>query len=221
MEELRVLEAGAYRDFRRAGFGASWRQTEVEELWLEQGFEAQAAWRWGREGGFPGALDAGAALCAWTRGVPGTTTRGAGQAFGMRWSPFPGIRAGAMARGLPLGPGKLLDRGGLEAGWAGQGTVWQWGLEARTSRGGGAPGQALRLDFRKAGPADWSALAALSLRPHPALEAAVGLAAAPFRASLGVRLSWAGTDYHQAWRHHRYLGAGWLASLGFARGPAD
>ena len=120
-----------------------------------------------------------------------------------------------------------LRRQGRESAWEGEGAVWQWGLEARTfrggrgTRGGGGIGQTLRLDFRKAGPADWSALAALALRPHPALEAAAGLAAAPFRASLGLRLSWSGTEFHQAWRHHRYLGAGWLASLGFGRDPEN
>jgi hypothetical protein len=124
-----------------------------------------------------------------------------------------------MARGLPLDFGTLLDREGRESAWEGQGAVWQWGLEVRSFRGGAGTGQALRLDFRKSGPADWCALAALALRPHPALEAAAGLAAAPFRASLGLRLSWAGTEFHQAWRHHRFLGPGWLASLGFGRDP--
>lgn len=233
MAELRVLEAGGFRDFRRAGLAASWRQTEADGLWREQVLEARAAWRWGRgAAGFPGSLDAGAALSAWTRAAPGSADVGAEQAWGLLWSPVPGLRAGAMARGLPLGPDPARASGGWRRGWADRGAVWQWGLEARPApdgsrpraggRGGRGPGgQALRLDFRKSGPAEWSALAALALRPHPALEATAGLATAPFRASLGASLSWGGADFHQAWRHHRYLGAGWLASLGLHRAAGD
>ena len=189
MEELRVMEACAFRDLRRAGFGILWRQTEAEGLWREQGFEAQTAWRWGGEGGFPGSFDAGAALSAWTRGLPGRAARaGAKQAYGILWSPIPGIRAGAMARGLPLGSSARVWDSGWESGWEDEGAIWQWGLEARSFRGGGGgPRQALRLDFRKAGPAEWSALAALSFRPHPSLEATAGMASAPFRASLGLQ----------------------------------
>jgi hypothetical protein len=216
MDGLRVLEAGAFRDGARAGIGASWRQTGVADLYLEQALEARFGWRLGREGdGFPGCLDLGGAWSWWSVEVAGRRDGFDGRhGYGAVWRPLPLLSAGGFLRGLPLrrapwDPSREQER------------VWQWGVEA-ASGGTGNPGgravQVLRFDMRKTGHADWRALASLAVRPHPALEASAGLASAPFQFSLGARLAWGGMEYHQAFRRHRDLGGGWLASLAFVRG---
>jgi hypothetical protein len=216
LDELRVLEAGIYRDGVRAGLGACWRQTGAAELYLERTLEAAFAWRLGRkDGGFPGPLDIGGAWSFRSVEVAGREGAFAGRhGYGAVWRPIPRLAAGGFLRGLPLGrshPGAARE----------QERIWQWGLEAAAGAPGRPEGRAvqiLRFDMRKTGHADWRALASLALRPHPALEASAGLASAPFQLSLGVRLAWGGLEFHQAFRRHRDLGAGWLSSLGFVQG---
>lgn len=211
LEDLRVVDAGAAWDARRLGFGAAWRQTAVEDLYSEQGVEAQAALRLGRPGGFPGTLDLGAAVTLWRREIAGMAEEvEATQGYGLVWRMLPNLAAGVFARALPLARSPWDARADMAR-------VLQAGVEARAGGEGGRPEQALRFDFRRSGAADWRALAALSIRPHRAAEAVCGIATAPFEFSLGLRLAWSEWALHQAFRHHRDLGATWLTSLGWTR----
>lgn len=222
LEEIRVAEAGGFWDFRRTGLGISWRQTAVEDLFSEHGFEGQVSRRLGGGPGadFPGSLDLGGAWSLWRRATAGRAAEAAGaQGYGLVWHLLPRLRAGVQARGLPLaGPRGLRER--VSGAMDGSEAAWQWGFEAGSGRqppGGDFPDQSLRFDFRRTGRSDWRMLAGLSIRPHPSAEFTAGLASAPFQFSLGLRMAWSGFEIHQAYRQHRHLGATWLSSLGYAR----
>lgn len=217
LEEMRVMEAGGYWDSQRAGFGGSWRQTGVEGLFLEQGFEAQASWRFGRgRSAFPGRLDVGGALTWWRQATAGRPVNGRGeQGYGLNWRPFPRLGAGAFVRGLSFRKSDYLNG-------ESRNRILQCGLEAESrpaTQGGEGPVQSLRFDLRRTGDTDWRALASLSVRPHPSFEITSGLASAPFQFSFGIRLDFSGMSFHQAFRQHRDLGATWLSSIGYSSGP--
>lgn len=217
LEEVRVMEAGGYWDMHRAGFGGGWRQTGVEGLFLEQGFEGQASWRFGEgRSGFPGRLDVGGSLTWWRQATAGRPGVGRGeQGYGWVWRPFPRLGAGAFVRGLSFRKSEYLDG-------ESRNRIIQCGLEAESrpvDHGGEGPVQALRFDLRRTGDTDWRALASLSVRPHPTFEITSGLASAPFQFSLGIRLDFSGISFHQAFRQHRDLGATWLGSIAYASGP--
>lgn len=210
--DLAVAEAGASRDGKRGGLGATWRQVGARDLFLARTFEAQGARRL-RLPGLPGRLDLGSALSATRREIAG------GQAawdfrhgHGVLWRPVPAFSVGGFARGL------TWPSGGRE-GWE-TSLIRQIGVEARAP-GGGIASQSIRFDLRKTGTGDWRALASLSLSPHPACEAAAGLSSAPFRFSLGMRFAWGGMAAWQAFRHHGTLGPTWLSSLGWEGALGD
>lgn len=227
LEELQVAEAGVFADGARFGAAFDWRETGVEGLYGEQALQAGQAFRWGRAGGgFPGVLDLGLSWdrlqAAWPGGRSTTTWS---HGFGAAWRMLPRFKAGAFMAGLPLDTdgGGRMDR------------ILHWGLEAVSrdpdppsgSRAGYSgsqanhpgPFQALRLDFRKTGDTPWRVLASLSLSPHPAVELTGGLANPPFQASLGIRFAWQGLEWHQAIRHHRYLGRTWLSGIAYSHSP--
>lgn len=216
LEEVRVMEAGGFWDLQRAGFGGTWRQTGVEDLFLEQGFEGQASWRFGGgRSGFPGRLDVGGALTWWRQATAGRPGIGRGeQGYGLVWKPFPRLGAGAFVRGLSFRKSDYLDG-------ESRNRIMQCGLQAESrpaTQGGEGPAQVLRFDLRRTGDTDWRALASLSVRPHQSFEITSGLASAPFQFSLGIRLDFSGIAFHQAFRQHRDLGATWLGSIAFASG---
>ncbi len=214
MDELRVAEAGVFADGSRFGAAFEWRETGVDGLYDEQGFQACQVLRLGRaRNGFPGALDLGLVWDRWSTLWPG----GSGEVvwshgFGAAWRMLPRLKAGAFVSGLPL----EFD------GIARTERVLQWGLEG-DSRDQGmvstarATLQILRLDFRKTGDTPWRILASLSMSPHPAVEFTGGLANPPFQVSLGIRVAWQGVEWHQALRYHRYLGRTWLSGLAYSR----
>ena len=218
LEEVRVMEAGGYLDLRRAGFGAAWRQTGVDGLFLEQGFEAQASWRLGAgRSGFPGQLDMGGAWTWWRQAVAGRPATGRGeQGYGLVWRLLPQLHAGGFVRGMSFRKSAYVKG-------ESQDRILQCGLEAESgvasSQGGTGTTQVLRFDLRRTGDTDWRALASLSVRPHPSFEVTSGLSSAPFQFSLGIRLSFSGLEFHQAFRQHRDLGPTWLSSLAYSGGP--
>lgn len=210
MEALSVAEAGVAYDGGRPvnrGVSLAWRQVRVDGLYLENGWEAQAARRWGGAGkGFPGTLDVGAAAAWHSVRLAGNDPVGTFRhGYGAVWRPAGRLAVGGFARELP---GGAAFAQGWRSGWEESGAVWQWGVEAS---GGG--GQSLRFDLRKTGTSPWRTLASLGWSPHPSLEAVAGLASAPFQVSLGARAAWAGLSAHQALRRHRYLGSTGLASI--------
>ena len=213
MDALALAEAGAYLDGIHGGVSAEWRQTRVEDLYCEDGFRLGTAFRLGRPGRsvhFPGALDLGAAWEVWrSRWPDGRASLAWSHGIGAAWRPVRRVKAGAFMLGLP-GPGR-----GDESD-----PVLQWGLEADSRDPGEAgPGfrQVLRLDFRKSGSSPWRSLVSLSLIPLAGAELIGGFSGPPFQASLGARISWAGWDWRQALRYHRYLGRTWLSGLAYSR----
>ena len=203
---LRVGEAGAYADMDRVGVAVDWRATEITGLFSEQGVQFAPALRLGDAHGWPGPVDLGFAAAAWRSEWPGGRVEWSyAQAWGAAWRPVPRLKVGAFAAGLPAHSGEArMDR------------ILQAGLEA----GNGDPesaSQILRLDFRRTGDAPWRALASLSLRPHPAVEATAGLSVPPFQASFGCRFAWGGARVSQAVRYHRYLGRTWLSGIAYSR----
>ena len=213
LEALDVAEAGGFRDGTRWGVSAGWRQTGVDGLYAEDGFQVTQTLRLGRPGGgFPGVLDLGAAWNAWRQEWPGGNARTDwDHGLGLSWGMLPRLKAGAFVLGLPLDPG----------GKGGSDRILQWGLEAdsrdRETGADAGPCQILRLDFRKTGETPWRTLAALSLSPWQGMEFTGGFAGPPFQASLGMRLSWSGWELDQALRYHRYLGRTWLSGLAYSR----
>jgi hypothetical protein len=212
MDELQVAEAGLFADGSRFGAALDWRETGVEGWYGEEAFRAAPGLRLGSPRGFPGELDLGMEWEYWrTRWPGGGETSFWSHGFGAAWRMLPRLKAGAFAAGLPLDGGAArIDR------------ILQWGLEADSrdpdQAAGASPSalQVLRLDFRKTGNTPWRVLASLAVRPHPAVEFTGGLANPPFQASLGVRLSWRGAEWHQALRYHRYLGRTWLSGLAWS-----
>ena len=203
---LQVGEAGAYADLDRFGVALDWRATEITGLFSEQGVQCAPVFRLGPERGWPGTLDVGFAASAWRAEWPGGMSEWTfAQAWGATWRPVPRLKAGAFAAGLPVRAGDpRMDR------------ILQAGLEAANGDPGNAS-QILRLDFRRTGESPWRALASLSLRPHPAVEATAGLSVPPFQASFGCRFAWGGARVSQAVRYHRYLGRTWLSGIAYSR----
>lgn len=216
--DLLVAEAGASWDRERWGWGAAWRQTGAESLFLAHVLEVQGAHRLPALPGFlPGSLDLGSSVSAMRRGIAGREPAwDFRHGHGAVWRPAPALAIGAFARGLIL-PVRAKD--GPFGGEADP--IRQIGLEARAPRAAGRAAQSFRFDLRKNGSGEWRALAALSLSPHPGFEASAGLSSAPFRFSLGMRLAWGGFAAWQAFRHHGTLGPTWLSSLGWEGGPGD
>ncbi len=231
MDELAVAEAGGFLDGSRWGVSAEWRQTAVEGLYSEQGYQITQSLRLGgMGGGFPGVLDLGLAWSGWSSQWPeGRSSLAWSHGLGAAWRPFHRLKAGVFMLGLPLG---AVNGGAIGSGVGignGDATdrVWQWGLEADSRDPDPVPGQAgsqtagpsqiLRLDFRKTGNAPWRTLASLSIRPHPSLELTGGFSGPPFQASMGIRVAWAGWECRQALRYHRYLGRTWLSGLAYSR----
>lgn len=216
MEELGVGEVGAHGYARRFGGGFSFRQLRVTDLYMERSVEIRIAARLLPSGTWAGTLDAGLSLSADRVDLAGREGAfGGGQGLGLIWRPLPRLAAGLMARGMPLGRG--MDRD-----WEDQGLLWQAGLEARSGgRESGGPVQVLRFDLRKTGASAFRSLASYGVSPHPAVEATAALSSAPFRFSLGLKAAWGGFAFHQAWRHHRWLGGEALPSLGYTRPPGD
>lgn len=217
--DLEVCEAGAYLDAVHWGVAVDWRQTGIEALYAEHGFQIAQTFRLGGPGGFPGVLDLGAVWNAWRTEWPGgSRSLDWDHGLGLAWRPFSRLKAGAFVLGLPLDP----------RAEPGSDRVLQWGLEADSrdpepaaGRGGGSGRrrgiQILRLDFRKTGNTDWRTLASLTFSPHPALEFTGGFSGPPFQAALGARFSWAGCGLRQSLRYHRFLGRTWLSGLDYSR----
>jgi hypothetical protein len=212
LEDLAVAEAGFSLDGRRAGLACDWRATSIADLYSEHGFRLAPSVRILTREGFPGTFDFGYGISAWRSALPGTgPVWSPSQEAGVVWRPWPRLKAGAFAAGLPLHPASAYpDR------------IMQFGLEA-DSRLEGSPGDAeafrqiLRLDFRKSGDGAWRALASLSASPHAGMEATVGVAARPFQIAAGLGLSWRGLRIRQAMRYHRYLERTWLSGLDYER----
>lgn len=230
MDEIQVAEAGGFLDASHWGVSADWRQTGVAGLYAEHGFQVTQTLRLGSpgrpgEGGahFPGVLDLGAAWNGWRAEWPGgnaemSWTHG----LGLAWRPFPRLKAGAFALGLPLDQYWETEGEAAATGRSFTDRILQWGLEAdsrdpEAETGRSGPCQILRLDFRKTGETPWRTLVSLSLSHRSGLEITGGFAAPPFQASLGVRAAWAGWEVRQALRYHRYLGRTWLSGLSFSR----
>jgi hypothetical protein len=222
LDDVTMAEAGGFLDAAHWGMAAGWRQTGVDGLYGEQGFQLTQTLRLGGgRKGFPGALDLGASWEAWRERWPdGRADPAWSHGLGLGWRMFPRLKAGAFVLGLPLGS----DGAGPER-------ILQWGMEADSrdpesaggpEAAGRRPIQAVRLDFRKTGDTPWRTLASLSLSPIPAVEITGGFAAPPFQASLGARVSWSAWSWHQAYRYHRFLGRTWLSGLAYSRaiGPA-
>ncbi len=211
LEDLEVAEAGLFFDLGVSGATCDWRVTSITDVYSGQGFRTAAAWRPVARDGFPGLLDIGYGITAWREAFGGEPPGWmAGQEAGLAWRPWPRLKAGAFAAGLPW----LPYRGA-------PGRILQFGMEAdsRAPDPKGkpkAPAQILRLDFRKIGDGPWRALASVSALPHPAVEASLGLAAHPFQAALGVSLAWRGFRVREAGRYHRYLGKTLLTGLDYA-----
>jgi hypothetical protein len=218
LEEIGVFEAGGHLRLGRYGGALTAHQVEVEDLYRAQDAELRLSRRFGKVGNFPGTLDFGGGWSLGTVALSGHPRAfGAAQAYGLAWRPLPRLAAGMMARNLPLGA-RLSDMGG---DWEDRGLVWQAGLEACSADpGSGGMRQSLRFDLRKTGGSAWRSLAALGIRPHPAVEAIASLSSDPFQFSLGLRASWAGWSFHQAFRHHRWLGGTGLSTLAFAGPPS-
>jgi hypothetical protein len=225
LDDVAMAEAGGFLDAAQWGMAAGWRQTGVDGLYDEQGFQLTQTLRLGGgRKGFPGTLDLGASWEAWRARWPdGSADLAWSHGLGLGWRMLPRLKAGAFVLGLPLGGG----RGG---GNPGPERILQWGMEA-DSRDPDTDGpetvrrrpiQAVRLDFRKTGDSPWRTLASLSLSPVPAVEITGGFAVPPFQASLGARVSWSAWSWHQAYRYHRFLGRTWLSGLAYSRalGPA-
>lgn len=212
LDDLGVAEAGLFLDGKRAGLSCDWRVTSIAGFYSEHGFRLAPSVRILARDGFPGILDFGYGLSVWRAELAGMAPEWDGsQEAGAAWRPWPRLKAGAFAAGLPLHPAATLP-----------GRVMQFGLEADSrapSSGGnaGESGQALRLDFRKSGDGAWKVLASLTANPHPGVEASVGVAARPFRMAAGLALSWRGFRVRQAIRYHRYLGRTWISGLGYER----
>ncbi len=213
LDDLGVAEAGMSWDGKRAGLACDWRVTSIAGLYSEQGFRLAPSVRLLAREAFPGTLDLGYGISAWRTALPGTAPAwDPSQEAGVAWRPWPRLKAGAFAAGLPLHPAA-----------ASPGRIMQIGLEAdsRNPEAIGNPramAQVLRLDFRKSGDGAWKALASLSVRPHPGVEASIGVAARPFQIAAGAGLAWQGFRIRQAIRYHRYLGRTWLSGLGYERG---
>jgi hypothetical protein len=210
--DLEVAEAGIYLDGRRLGGACDWRVTSITEVYSEQGFRASGAWRILDREDFPGRIDVGYGLTAWRTALAGAGPGwDPGQEAGIAWRPWPRLKAGGFAAGLPWPPRRDAP-----------GRVMQVGLEADsrapdTAGNPAARGQILRFDFRKNGDAPWRALASISAHPFPAAEASLGLAAHPFQAAAGVSIAWRGLRLREAARYHRYLGRTFLSGLAFGR----
>jgi hypothetical protein len=211
LEDAGVAEAAAFWDLRRLGASLAWRQTEVDRLFSEQGWEYRQSYR--VAAGRFGRLDLGGAWTYWSQSFPGQSAAGFGQGYGICWQVLPRLKAGAFAAGLPFDP---------RADFANE-AVYQWGFEARSlpRPEDGFPAQTAHLDFRKTGETPWRAIASLSLSPHRSLQVSAGLSTEPFQASLGVKLRWAGFETSQAYRYHRYLGGTFFSGLGFYRRQLD
>jgi hypothetical protein len=210
MADLEAGEAGAYFDGRRLGAACDWRMTSITETYSEQGFRLAGTARVISREDFPGRVDIGYGLMGWRTALAGAVPDwDAAQEAGIAWRPWPRLKAGAFAAGLPWPPHRDAP-----------GRIVQIGLEA-DSRGPDAagnpraPGQILRLDFRKNDEGPWRALASISAHPFPAAEASLGLAARPFQAAAGVSLAWRGFRVREAARYHRYLGRTMLTGLAF------
>lgn len=212
VEDLGVAEAGLSLDGGRAGLACDWRTTSIAGVYSEHGFRMAPSVRILARDGFPGTLDLGYGISAWrTVFSGGAPAWDPSQEAGVAWRPWPRLKAGAFAAGLPFHPTADLP-----------GRIMQFGFEADSRAPGSAAngealGQALRLDFRKSGDGGWKALASLSAVPHPGLEASVGVAARPFQIAAGVALAWRGFRIRQAIRYHRYLGRTWMSGLGYER----
>jgi hypothetical protein len=213
MADLAVAEAGIARDGRRAGLDVDWRVTMITELYTEHGFRLAPSLRVLGRPSFPGTLDLGYGLTAWRAAWEGAAPAwDVAQEAGAVWNPWPRLKAGAFAAGLPLRPGVPAP-----------GRVVQVGIEADSrppdAAGGPEPfGQVLRLDFRRSGDGPWRALASLTARPCPGAEFSLGLADRPFQVAAGLGVAWRGFRVRQAARYHRYLGRTWLSGLAFSAG---
>lgn len=212
VEDLSVAEAGLSLDGERAGLACDWRVTSIAGLYSEHGFRLAPSVRILARDGFPGTLDLGYGFSAWRSELPGAAPIwDPSQEAGVAWRPWPRLKAGAFAAGLPLRLASTFP-----------GRIMQFGLEADSRAPGStgnaeALGQVLRLDFRKSGDGGWKALASLSASPHPGVEACVGVAARPFQIAAGLGLAWQGIRIRQAIRYHRYLGRTWLSGLDYER----
>jgi hypothetical protein len=212
MDDLGVAEAGASLDGKRAGLACDWRVTSITDLYSEQGFRLAPSVRILARDAFPGTLDLGYGISAWRSALAGSAPAwDPSQEAGVAWRPWPRLKAGAFAAGLPLHPAATLP-----------GRFMQIGLEADSRDPEaigkyGALAQVLRLDFRKSGDGAWKALASLSVRPYGGVEASVGVAARPFQIAAGMALAWQGFRIRQALRYHRYLGRTWLSGLDYER----
>lgn len=212
MADLRVGETGIYADGRRLGASFDWRVTSITDAYSEQGFRLAGAWRALDREAFPGRVDIGYGAAAWRTALAGAGPEWeAGQEAGIAWRPWPRLKAGGFAAGMPWPPHRDAP-----------GRILQIGLEADSrapdaAGNPGATGQTLRLDFRKNGDGPWRALASISAHPIPSAEASLGLAAHPFQAAAGVSLAWRGLRLREAARYHRYLGRTLLTGLSFGR----
>ena len=217
LEDLGVAESGLAWDGKHAGLSCDWRVTSITGVYDEQGFRLAPSVRIFARAGFPGALDLGYGFIAWREAsAGGAAFWDKSQEAGLAWRPWPRLKVGAFATGIPLrpdasSPGRILQFG-FEADSHAPEAAGMTGMA-------GALGQILRLDFRKSGDGPWRALASVSASPHPAVEGSVGVAAGPFRISAGIGLAWRGLRVRQAVRYHRYLGRTWLSGLAYERAP--
>lgn len=211
LEDLAVAEAGLWADGGRAGIALDWRATSITGLYSEHGFRLAPSFRIASGSGFPGTLDAGAGFTGWRQSLAGSGAAwDMGWEAGLCWRPWPRLAGGVFASGLRVPEGRDAP-----------GRILQFGFAAdsrpRAAPGNGPEsGQSLRLDFRKSGAGPWRALASLSIRPFPGVEATFGAASPPFQAAAGLAVSWRGFRVRQAFRYHRYLGKTWLSGAALA-----
>lgn len=219
LEEMSVSDLGAYCDLNHIGLGWGYRQTAVEDVYRETGYQINPRFNFGaNKPSLLGSIQLGMQITYWRQEmVAEKTIWKINQGFGGVWRPLPQLALGGFVQGLPLWNGNTKP---MEAGNFTDELIWQWGLTVKNTSEKQPPknifDQELHIDFRKMGELPLRVSGAYSLGLNPWVKWSLGVCTPTFQIATGVKIGWGGLALNQALRYHRYLGRTSLSGLAYS-----